>query len=116
VAGLGPDPDVMDRTNPVYIPRNHLVEEALAAATTGDLDPLERLLAVVASPYEDTSRSGRRNPSSRFTSGRQPRAVRVRRWSNQWAVASCSARKRVSGGTERRRVAAQTPRPRHRPR
>src|SRR4051794_22148780 len=51
--GLDPDPDVMDRTNPVYIPRNHLVEEALAAATTGDLDPLERLLAVVVSPYEE---------------------------------------------------------------
>jgi hypothetical protein len=51
----------------------------------------------------------RANPSSRRTSGRQPRAVRVRLWSNQWAVASCSARKRVSGGTERRRVAAQTP-------
>ena len=30
----------MDRVNPVYIPRNHLVEEALAAATAGDLDPL----------------------------------------------------------------------------
>ena len=32
----------MDRVNPVYIPRNHLVEEALAAATAGDLAPLER--------------------------------------------------------------------------
>ena len=29
----------MDRVNPVYIPRNHLVEEALTAATAGDLDP-----------------------------------------------------------------------------
>ena len=26
---LGPDADAMDRVNPVYIPRNHLVEEAL---------------------------------------------------------------------------------------
>ena len=33
----------MDRVNPVYIPRNHLVEEALAAATAGDLEPFERL-------------------------------------------------------------------------
>jgi protein adenylyltransferase len=41
----------MDRVNPVYIPRNHLVEEALAAATAGDLGPLERLLAAVTSPY-----------------------------------------------------------------
>ena len=38
---LGPDADAMDRVNPVYIPRNHLVEEALAAATDGDLEPLD---------------------------------------------------------------------------
>jgi uncharacterized protein YdiU (UPF0061 family) len=50
---LGPDADVMDRVNPVYIPRNHLVEEALAAATDGDLDPLERLLGAVATPYDE---------------------------------------------------------------
>ena len=36
---LGPDADAMDRVNPVYVPRNHLVEEALAAATDGDLAP-----------------------------------------------------------------------------
>ena len=34
-----PDAAAMDRVNPVYIPRNHLVEEALAAATSDDLDP-----------------------------------------------------------------------------
>jgi uncharacterized protein YdiU (UPF0061 family) len=50
---LGPDADLMDRINPVYIPRNHLVEEALAAATGGDLDPLERLLHAVAAPYDE---------------------------------------------------------------
>jgi uncharacterized protein YdiU (UPF0061 family) len=50
---LGPDADAMDRVNPVYIPRNHLVEEALAAATEGDLDPLARLLDVVAAPYDE---------------------------------------------------------------
>jgi uncharacterized protein YdiU (UPF0061 family) len=37
----------------VYIPRNHLVEEALAAATDGDLDPLSRLLAAVTAPYDE---------------------------------------------------------------
>ena len=37
----------MDRVNPVYIPRNHLVEEALAAATAGDLDPSSELLDAV---------------------------------------------------------------------
>ncbi|MCU1530733.1 MAG: hypothetical protein JWO49_304 [Arthrobacter sp.] len=50
---LGPDADVMDRVNPVYIPRNHLVEEALASATGGNLDPLRRLLDAVTDPYEE---------------------------------------------------------------
>jgi serine/tyrosine/threonine adenylyltransferase len=48
---LGPDAESMDRVNPIYIPRNHLVEEALTAATSGDLDPLERLLVAVTAPY-----------------------------------------------------------------
>ncbi|TFV87004.1 protein adenylyltransferase SelO [Blastococcus sp. CT_GayMR16] len=50
---LGPDAERMDRVNPVHIPRNHLVEEALGAATVGDLDPLGRLLDAVTSPYEE---------------------------------------------------------------
>jgi uncharacterized protein YdiU (UPF0061 family) len=49
---LGPDADAMDRLNPLYIPRNHLVEEALSAATDGDLDPFARLLETVAAPYD----------------------------------------------------------------
>ncbi|WP_104150935.1 protein adenylyltransferase SelO [Mycobacterium intracellulare] len=48
---LGPDADAMDRANPLYIPRNHLVEDALTAATDGDLGPLEGLLAAVTEPY-----------------------------------------------------------------
>jgi serine/tyrosine/threonine adenylyltransferase len=43
----------MDRVNPAYIPRNHLVEEALTAATAGDLAPFERLLGVVLSPFKE---------------------------------------------------------------
>ncbi|MFY9918384.1 MAG: YdiU family protein [Mycobacterium sp.] len=50
---LQPDSEAMDRVNPVYIPRNHLVEEALAAAVADDIGPLERLLAAITSPYED---------------------------------------------------------------
>jgi serine/tyrosine/threonine adenylyltransferase len=49
---LGPDPDAMDWVNPLYIPRNHLVEEALAAATDGDLGPLGALLEAVAEPFQ----------------------------------------------------------------
>ncbi|MDI2035735.1 protein adenylyltransferase SelO [Paenarthrobacter nitroguajacolicus] len=47
----GPDADAMDRVNPVYIPRNHLVEEALAAASNGDLGPTVQLLEAISSPY-----------------------------------------------------------------
>jgi uncharacterized protein YdiU (UPF0061 family) len=50
---LGPDANAMDRVNPVYVPRNHLVEEALAAATDGDLEPLSQLLAAVTAPYDE---------------------------------------------------------------
>jgi serine/tyrosine/threonine adenylyltransferase len=49
----GPDADAMDRVNPVYVPRNHLVEEALAAATDGDLDPVRTLLEAVCAPYDE---------------------------------------------------------------
>lgn len=50
---LGPDVDAMDRVNPVYIPRNHLVEQALTAAMGGDLTPVETLLEVLAEPYRE---------------------------------------------------------------
>ncbi len=50
---LDPDADAMDRVNPVYIPRNHLVEQALDAATAGDLAPLHRLLEAVTAPYDE---------------------------------------------------------------
>ena len=50
--GLHPDAELMDRVNPVYVPRNHLVEEALSAGSAGDLDPLARLLDAVTDPYQ----------------------------------------------------------------
>ncbi|MEU7474835.1 protein adenylyltransferase SelO [Lentzea sp. NPDC042327] len=49
----GPDTAAMTAVNPVYVPRNHLVEEALAAATGGDLGPFERLLDAVRRPYDE---------------------------------------------------------------
>ncbi len=43
----------MDAVNPIYIPRNHLVEEALSAASDeGDLVALHRLLDAVTRPFE----------------------------------------------------------------
>jgi len=49
-ASSAPD---MDRVNPLYIPRNHLVEEALAAATQGDMAPFDELLAVLQQPFTE---------------------------------------------------------------
>jgi serine/tyrosine/threonine adenylyltransferase len=43
----------MQRSNPAFIPRNHLVEEALAAATDEhDYGVMQRLLDVLAAPYD----------------------------------------------------------------
>ncbi|WP_299519092.1 YdiU family protein [uncultured Serinicoccus sp.] len=50
---LDPRAELMDQVNPVYIPRNHLVEEALAAGSDGDLDPMVRLLGAVTDPYRE---------------------------------------------------------------
>jgi len=43
----------MDQVNPVYIPRNHKVEEALSAASDGDLGQFQRLLDVLAAPFDE---------------------------------------------------------------
>ncbi|MBT9383212.1 YdiU family protein [Pseudooceanicola sp. CBS1P-1] len=43
---------LMARVNPVIIPRNHRVEEALAAALTGDMGPFERLHAALSDPFD----------------------------------------------------------------
>jgi uncharacterized protein YdiU (UPF0061 family) len=44
----------MRHVNPAYIARNHQVEAALAAAVQRhDLQPLHRLLEVLARPYEE---------------------------------------------------------------
>lgn len=67
----GRDPDLvareMDRTNPIYIPRNHTVDEALAAATAGDIEPFHTLLDIVTNPYDerpDLDRYARPAPES----------------------------------------------------
>ncbi len=50
---LHPQAELMDRVNPVYIPRNHLVEEALAAGTDGDLGPFSQLVDAVTDPFQE---------------------------------------------------------------
>ncbi len=44
---------IMKAHNPVYIPRNHLVEQALDDAVNGDMDLFERLSNVLSTPYTD---------------------------------------------------------------
>lgn len=46
---------LMNSQNPAYIPRNHLVEQALAAAHEGDLGAFGALLGVLEAPYEQRS-------------------------------------------------------------
>jgi uncharacterized protein YdiU (UPF0061 family) len=49
---LGPDPELMRHANPLRIPRNHRVEEAIAAAVADDLGPFRRLFDAVTHPRE----------------------------------------------------------------
>jgi uncharacterized protein YdiU (UPF0061 family) len=52
--GPGAAAEVMRAANPAFIPRNHLVEAALAAATDhADFAPFEALLGVLSRPYHD---------------------------------------------------------------
>jgi serine/tyrosine/threonine adenylyltransferase len=44
---------VMLQANPLFIPRNHRVEEAIAAATAGNLQPFERLRTVLQRPFDE---------------------------------------------------------------
>jgi uncharacterized protein YdiU (UPF0061 family) len=48
---------LMRRANPFVIPRNHRVEEALAAAARGDFSVMRELMEVLADPFSETERS-----------------------------------------------------------
>jgi serine/tyrosine/threonine adenylyltransferase len=39
--------------NPLVIPRNHVLDEALSAATAGDLEPVSALIAAVRRPFDE---------------------------------------------------------------
>ena len=44
--------NLMENSNPAVIPRNHRVEEALAAAENGDFSVMNNLLKALANPFE----------------------------------------------------------------
>ncbi|HBS50505.1 MAG TPA: YdiU family protein [Rhodobacteraceae bacterium] len=61
-----PDPrEVMAAANPAVIPRNHRIEQMIAAAVEGDHAPFHRLNAVLARPFEDDTEAAdlRRPPA-----------------------------------------------------
>jgi uncharacterized protein YdiU (UPF0061 family) len=43
----------MRRENPAFIPRNHRIEQAIAAGVAGDFAPFEALVRVLARPYDE---------------------------------------------------------------
>ena len=46
----------MNRVNPLYVLRNHLAEEAIRAAKTGDAGEIETLMTLLRDPF--TARTG----------------------------------------------------------
>jgi len=44
--------ELMRNNNPLFIPRNHKVEEALEAAEHNNLNPLKQILEILEKPYE----------------------------------------------------------------
>jgi serine/tyrosine/threonine adenylyltransferase len=49
----GTNPDLMLKTNPTYILRNHLGEIAIRAAKQNDFSEIERLLSLLQNPYTE---------------------------------------------------------------
>ena len=55
---------LMRSVNPLVIPRNHKVEEALEAANNDDFNPIKNLIDVLQNPYKDNKRNiGYQSPS-----------------------------------------------------
>ena len=59
----------MDKVNPIYIPRNHKVEEALSMAVDeGDLSAFKSILSTVSAPFvEVLGREGYAEPAPKTT-------------------------------------------------
>ena len=44
---------LMKKYNPVFIPRNHLVDEAIKKAVIGDMSSFNKLLEILKKPYKN---------------------------------------------------------------
>jgi uncharacterized protein YdiU (UPF0061 family) len=56
IADLPDARSVMAATNPALIPRNHRIEQMIAAATAGDMAPFARLMQAYATPFSLTDK------------------------------------------------------------
>ncbi len=59
---------LMHKYNPVFIARNHLVNETIQKAIHGDLTPINKFLEILASPYQyqDKSKEYMQPPTANF--------------------------------------------------
>jgi len=48
-----PETSRMNAVNPKYVPRNYLAQQAIDAMAAGDATVLERLMRVLARPYDE---------------------------------------------------------------
>ena len=46
---------LMKNNNPLVIPRNHKIEEALEAAELNDMEPINKILEILKNPYDEQS-------------------------------------------------------------
>ena len=46
---------LMKNNNPLVIPRNHKIEEALEAAELNDMEPINKILEILKNPYDKQS-------------------------------------------------------------
>lgn len=63
----------MDHANPRFVPRNYLAQQAIDAATQGDMSVLERLMTVLRRPYDEqpehTDLAAKRPEWARYKAG-----------------------------------------------
>lgn len=53
--GRGPEPDLMLITNPRFVLRNYMAQQAIERAEAGDFTRIEQLLKVLSAPYDEHS-------------------------------------------------------------